>query len=111
MSYYPPPQHEPWRNSPYRPNGFAIASLCLGIAAILFCLVPIVGLVCGVLAVIFGFVGLNRFKRFPNIGGRGLTIWGTVLGCVGIAASIAFWAFFVYAVVNTDPSVILTPAP
>lgn len=83
----PPPVAPPpatpsgaWSAAPpvqQRTNGFAVASLVLGI---LFC-----GLVTAILSVIFGNVALGQIER-SNGGqkGRGLAIAGIVLGWVGI---------------------------
>lgn len=61
-----------------RTNGFAVASLVLGV---LFCLV-----VTAVLAVIFGNVALGRIDESNGTEkGRGLAIAGIVLGWIGIA--------------------------
>ncbi|QES43605.1 hypothetical protein DEJ49_23800 [Streptomyces venezuelae] len=78
----PPPPHgqlpyRPWPGpySPYsRPpvNGFAIASLVFGI----FCFVPAVGLV-------LGLVGLAQIKK-KGERGKGLAIAGSILSVVGI---------------------------
>ena len=61
-----------------RTSGFAIASLVLGIVGVL-CM-PFIG----VLALIFGILGLREVARAePSMGGRGLAIAGTVLGSLG----------------------------
>lgn len=69
---YPPPQ-------PPRGNGPAVASLVLGI---LGC----VPLVTGLLAILFGIIGMRR-ARHPYTGGKGLAIAGLILGIV----SAVFW--------------------
>jgi hypothetical protein len=56
-------------------NGLAVASLVCGL---LLCL-PIASL----LAVIFGIISLGKTKD-PRVGGRGMAIAGTVLGCLGL---------------------------
>jgi hypothetical protein len=60
----------------------AVASLVLGI---LFCFV-----VTGILAVIFGNIGLNRIDASGGTErGRGMAIAGIVLGWIGIAVTLA----------------------
>ena len=71
--YNPPPQQS---------NGPAIASLILGI---LGC----VPLITGLLAVLFGIVGLRK-TRDPAVGGKGLAIAGLVLGLLSIFGWCAF---------------------
>lgn len=61
-------------------NGFAIASLILGILWIW-------GLG-SILAFIFGMIGLNQTKKNPQQGGRGLAVAGVVLGSIGIVGVI-----------------------
>jgi len=48
----------------------------------LFALVGAAGLITGTFAIVFGFMGLNTAKQFPNNAGRGQAITGIVLGFV-----------------------------
>ena len=96
-----PYQQQPYQQQPYqqgpvgyqpygmpqvaqlRTNGFAVASMVLGIVGIvLFCLYAIPPL----LATIFGGVALKQFKEHPNtFSGRGMAVAGLVLGIIGMA--------------------------
>lgn len=78
-----------------RTNGFAVASLVLGV---LFCLV-----VTGILAVIFGNVALGRIEASNGTEkGRGLAIAGIVLGWIGIALlAIAALVWLGYGISNS----------
>ena len=71
----------PYAEQPYRQqgtNGYAIASLVLGI----------IGMVIGsILAVVFGHMALGQIRRTGQ-GGRGLAIAGLVLGYLGIAGTL-----------------------
>ena len=105
---YPPQPYmgQPYMGQPYMGQpyvgqqakdrkGLAIAGFVLGIASsILFCLVyldtPI-----GILAIIFGCLGLRSSKK-------GLAIAGIILGAVGIIASIVFT--FVIIDMMADPT-------
>jgi len=90
--YNPPPPGEPMpplpgyppgglpAPTPQRANGPAIASLVLGI---LGCIPEITG----ILAIIFGIVGLRR-ARNPQVGGKGMAIAGLVLGLI----SVVLWS-------------------
>jgi hypothetical protein len=62
-------------------NGFALASLVLGILWVYW--------VGSILAVIFGYVALNQI-RTRNEKGRGLAVAGLVFGCIGLAGLVAF---------------------
>lgn len=93
----PPPTAPPWPTAPpvaQTTNGFAIASLVLGVC---FC----VGIT-GILAVVFGNLALNRINESQGREkGRGLAVAGIVLGWVGIALlAIPALVWFGYGVSN-----------
>ena len=93
----PPPGPYPPQGYPYPPyppqqpgtNGFAIASLVLGILWLEW--------VGSILAIIFGFIARAQIKRTGQ-GGDGLAIAGIVLGFF----AIAMFAVFVLVLVNSD---------
>jgi hypothetical protein len=68
-------------------NGFAVAALVLGIIGVLFAggwLSYVFGLICGLLALVFGLLGRrNVTTRGASLGG--LATAGIVLGCVALA--------------------------
>jgi hypothetical protein len=66
-------------------NGLGTASLVLGILAVVFCWAYWVGVVLGVLAIIFGGVGLARAKA-GQATNRSSALAGLILGIVAIAA-------------------------
>jgi len=65
--------------APQQDNGFAIASLVLGILGFIF------PLVCGIPAIVFGVLGRTRAREAGASGG--LALAGLILGIV----STAFW--------------------
>jgi hypothetical protein len=69
---------------PPKNNGMAVASLVLGICSIVFCWVSFIGLVCGVLAIIFGVVAKNKIKTDPQLGGAANASAGLVTGIIGV---------------------------
>jgi hypothetical protein len=70
-----------------KPNGFAIASLVLGILWIYW--------IGSILALIFGIVGKNQIDKSNGMqSGRGMAVAGIVLGWVGIGIMLAFILFF-----------------
>jgi hypothetical protein len=72
---YPPPQ------ATLSTNGYAVASLVLGITGLV-----IVPLIASVLALVFGYMARNEIDRSGGTqGGRGLAVAGIVLGWVGVA--------------------------
>jgi hypothetical protein len=69
---------------PYR-NGKALAAYYLGI----FGLIPVLGLLLGPLALIFGILGLSYSRTYPSARGGGHAIAGIVLGSLEIVGHIA----------------------
>lgn len=68
-------------------NGFAVASLVLGIIGLFTACVVIPPL----LALIFGVIGYRQISKSSTTGGgRGMAITGMVLGAIGLALA-AFW--------------------
>jgi hypothetical protein len=69
-------------------NGMAVASLVLGIIAVPFSCHPLLGLIPGILAIIFGFVARGNIKRGETTVGGGMALAGIICGFV----PIALWA-------------------
>ena len=68
-----------------RTSGTAITSMILGIFSVVFCWAPFfIGVIPGVLAIIFGGVAMGQTGRDPALGGRGMAIAGLVCGIVGV---------------------------
>jgi Domain of unknown function (DUF4190) len=85
---YPPPAYgypPPYGYAPEqrRTNGLAIASMILGIVWLWW--------IGSILAVIFGHIALGQMKRRSE-SGRGMAIAGLVLGYIGIAFFVLFFA-------------------
>ncbi|MGO8685590.1 MAG: DUF4190 domain-containing protein [Candidatus Dormibacteria bacterium] len=87
---YPPPYPQPYPGyaAPSSTNGFAIASLVLGILWLYW--------VGSILAVVFGHIALVQTRDRAQ-GGRGMAVAGLVLGYVGLAllALVIIGAVFV----------------
>ena len=71
-------------------DGFAIASLVLGIASLLCC-----GGITAILSVIFGAISISKSKRLNNKS-NGMAIAGLVLGIVSLVMLIVFVASGAY---------------
>ena len=75
-------------------NGFAIASLVLGILSI----IPGVylgGLVMGILAIVFSRMATTRINATPGrMNGQGLATAGLITGIVGLSLSVMIILFF-----------------
>ena len=97
----PPPQQYGGPGPHYAPayvaapsNGIGTAAGVLGIVGAVLMFIPFVdfiAVVLGLLAVVFGAVGLSRAKNLGGAG-RGMAITGIVLGIVAVAISFVFIA-------------------
>lgn len=75
-------------------NNFGIASLVLGISSIVFCWVPFLGIVTGILAIVF-------YSQQKKISLNGIATGGLVTGIIGLVFSVLwtlFWISFVSVV-------------
>jgi hypothetical protein len=89
-------------------NGIGTAAGVLGIVGAVLMFIPFVdyiAIILGVLAVIFGGVGIGRSKRLGGAG-KGMAITGLVLGIISVVISILFIAA-IYAAVSS--STVTTP--
>lgn len=68
-------------------SGLAVASLVLGILAVLTGWI-VVGGVLGILAIIFGAVSLSRIKKDPSKTGKGMAIAGLITGIIGVIITV-----------------------
>ncbi len=77
-------------NDSPRTEGFSVASLVLGIVG---WFIPIIGLLCCLLAVIFGVIGIVKISNNPEkFKGMGMAIAGTILGVLGIGVVLLLTA-------------------
>lgn len=76
---HPVPSWPPEAIRSTKTDGFAIASLVLG----LFFWFPGLAIITGLLALIFGYVALSRIRQ-SGTAGRGMAIAGVVLGWVSV---------------------------
>jgi hypothetical protein len=85
----------PQQYTPPKTNGKSIAAMVLGILAIVL---PYIGFLIGIVAIIFASISLKEVKRNQEQG-RGMAIAGLVCGIVGTAiyALIILVVVFIYA--------------
>jgi hypothetical protein len=88
----PPLPGMPVAPQPATGNGLAVASLVCGILAIVLFFSIVFPIILGILAVIFGVIGIGKANKGAS--GKGLAIAGIVCGVVGVALAIAFIALF-----------------
>jgi hypothetical protein len=94
----PPPYPPPGYATPYAvtTNGFAIASLVLGILG---------GFACfgWILALVFGYMARSQIDASGGMQrGRGMAIAGIILGWVWGTLLIAYWVLFAIVSASTD---------
>lgn len=72
-------------------GGLAIAALVVGIVALVFCWVPFLGFVTGVVAVILGIIALKKAQS------KGMSITGLVTGGLATLVNLIFMFIFIAA--------------
>jgi hypothetical protein len=77
-----------------RRSGRAIASLIVGIIAVIAVLVPIVAIILGVVAIVLGATARSDIRRNGCLG-AGQAKAAVILGCVAIAGAIGIIAIAV----------------
>ncbi|MEE1756906.1 DUF4190 domain-containing protein [Streptomyces sp. SP18CS02] len=88
-----------WQQGPA--NGMGITAMVLGIVSVVgFCLYGL-GIVLGILALVFGILGRKRVQR-GEANNAGMATAGIILGSVGIVIGAAFIAFMVWAIVQDE---------
>lgn len=83
-------------------NGMSIASLATGISSILLCWCYGIGLIPGVLGLVFGFISMKQIKERGE-SGRGMALAGAITGGIGILFAIIFWILFAIGI-SMDPN-------
>ncbi|MER5967755.1 DUF4190 domain-containing protein [Streptomyces sp. NPDC002057] len=90
-----------WQQPPS--NGMGTTSMVLGIIAVAgFCLYGL-GAILGILALIFGIIGLKKVGR-GEATNRGMAIAGIVLGAIGTLVSAVFLGFIIWAIAQDSSS-------
>jgi Domain of unknown function (DUF4190) len=98
-SEHRPPHHPGTYGYPPAPrsnNGFAIASLVLGIVGVVFTPLSLAFLLFaspGVLALVFGYIARNQIKKHGQYG-AGLATAGIILGWVAVGLYLIFNIIF-----------------
>lgn len=96
---YPPPPYPVVPGHPYQParSGKAVAGMWLGIASVPAMILSWVGIIIGLLGLIFSLIGLSEIRRREQSGyarapsvDRRQAVAGIICSIIGIAASSAF---------------------
>ncbi|CAM5353939.1 hypothetical protein STANM337S_01313 [Streptomyces tanashiensis] len=100
-SGYPQPGQPGWQQSPS--NGMGTTTMVLGIIAVAgFCMYGL-GVILGILALIFGIIGLKKVGR-GEATNRGMALAGVVLGAIGTLVSAVFLGFMIWAISQDSTS-------
>lgn len=75
-------------------NGMAVSALVLGIIGVALNLIPFLPYILGLLAIIFGIVGMKNPIR------QGMAKAGLILGIITIGLKFAFWALLMAGVLS-----------
>ncbi|PCG86175.1 hypothetical protein CIB93_10625 [Streptomyces sp. WZ.A104] len=87
--------------APAPSNGLGTAAMVLGIVSVVgFCLYGI-NIILGILALIFGIIGLGRAKR-GEATNRGMAIAGIILGSIGMVLGSVILGVIIWAGVNAE---------
>ena len=78
------------------PNGYAIASLILGIVSLILCCCSCISIVTSVLAIIFAILS-RQGQPMP-----GNALGGMICGIVSLAATLLFTGFFILSIAETN---------
>ena len=71
-------------------NPSALIGYYLGVAS----LIPLVGILTGLPAIILGGVGISKAKANSSAGGMGHAITAIVLGLIGVLVQVGIFLFF-----------------
>jgi hypothetical protein len=93
----PQPYGYPYPPAPHPMSGTAITSLVLGILAVMFCWIPVVGLVAWPLCLLGGGFGVAAMGPTGRgvADGRGLAVAGLVCSAVALAVCVLYLVAFV----------------
>ncbi|MGC9261721.1 MAG: DUF4190 domain-containing protein [Phycisphaerae bacterium] len=77
-------------------HGYGVASLILGLAGLLL---PLVGPICAILAIVFGSVALHGNDRIGSREGNGMARAGKIMGIIVVSAYVILLIFWVGIVI------------
>ncbi|MFJ4922675.1 DUF4190 domain-containing protein [Streptomyces sp. NPDC088725] len=106
-SEYPSGGYPAYGNSGWPPapqgqsNGLGVTAMVLGILSVVLFWFVGLGIVLGILALIFGAVGLRKARR-GEASNSGVALAGVILGPIGVVASAAFLALILWTANHDD---------
>ena len=75
---------------------YSVISICLSILSVILFFLPIGGIICGVLGILFAIFSRKNLGYFDNI-----SLWGLIIGIFGTVFSV-MGLIFVYALSDTE---------
>jgi hypothetical protein len=82
-----------------RTDGMSIAALVCGIAGIPLLVFCGIGIVPGILGVVFGLLTIGRVNRSGGtLTGKGMALAGAICGGVAVVLGVAYWAWFIFSI-------------
>lgn len=79
-------------------NGSAVAAMIMGIIGLICFWAPIVPVVLGILALVFGIKGLNQSNTLPQNRGKGMGIAGIVCGSIAMIIGVIYTIIWIAAI-------------
>ena len=75
---------------------YSVISICLSILSVILLFLPVGGIICGVLGILFALFSRKNLGYFDNI-----SLWGLIIGIFGTVFSV-MGLVFVYALSDTE---------
>lgn len=76
-------------------SGYAVASVPLGVVAVVDFFTMVLGVMLGVGAIVLGLLGLREVRQRPELLGRRMAVTGIALGCVALTLTTLFYVLVV----------------
>ena len=92
MAEYPPTPPGTGGTATGQTNGLAVAGMICGILGLVLFWTVWIGIILGVLGIIFGALGRSRANSMGGTG-RGMAMTGIITGAIGVVAAIIFIVF------------------
>lgn len=110
QQYVPPPGHQPYYPPPaQRSNGLATAGFVVALCGAVLAVIPLLGVVAWIVAPVGIVLSIVGLARSGEVGSRGLSIWGVVLGALGLLICMLWLVGFAAATSSTAGSSYSTP--
>lgn len=78
-------------------NPKALTAYYVGVFNLILCIIPVLGLIGGVIAIVLGKQGLSYAKKHPRTAGQAHAVIGILLGAFVIVCQLAGVGFVIFA--------------